>query len=319
MKRWWKVFLAISLVAPSLIFFQPSAQAGYQASLYYTAPENGSLTATAPTGAVFTQVVFASYGTPTGSGPFALSGCNASTSVSYVSSLAIGQNQVVIYANNVNFGDPCSGTGKKLAVELGYTYSLVNSAVPTITGSLAMGQTITSSTGSWNYTPTSYAYQWQRSLTSGGTYNDVSGATSSTYTFVAADIGYYFRVKLTATNDAGTAAPVYSANTGSPVASLNTTTTLSISGSPTQAAYRTALPIVIGVSVNGRVTILANGKAVPGCKNVLTVSLAFTCNWKPAIHAPVTLVASYSPTQAGYLASTSAPYKLIVIVRSNNR
>jgi hypothetical protein len=71
-------------------------------------------------GAIFTQVIFASYGNPTGSGPFTVGTCNSSSSVSYVSSQILNKNTYVIYANNTNFGDPCSANNDN-AFHRGFT------------------------------------------------------------------------------------------------------------------------------------------------------------------------------------------------------
>jgi hypothetical protein len=78
----------------------------------------------------------------------------------------------------------------------------VNTAAPTETGTRTVGQTLSTSTGSWTGTPTiSYTYQWQRDTGSG--YADLSGATASAYTLVSADIGNNVRVRVTATNSYG--------------------------------------------------------------------------------------------------------------------
>ena len=59
--------------------------------------------------AVFTAVTFASYGTPNGScGAFTLGGCNASNSVSIVSSYLLGNNSAVIPAEQSESRNPCS-------------------------------------------------------------------------------------------------------------------------------------------------------------------------------------------------------------------
>ena len=63
-------------------------------------------------------MVFANYGTPDGDGPFTKGWCDADTSVSVVTSLAVGQTTASIPANNDTFGDPCGGTYKFLAVSL---------------------------------------------------------------------------------------------------------------------------------------------------------------------------------------------------------
>ena len=79
-----------------------------------------------------------------------------------------------------------------------------NSAVPTISGTTTFGQTLTSTTGTWSNSPT-YSYQWSRAASSGGSYSNISGATSSTYTLVAADVGQYLKSTVTATNASGSA------------------------------------------------------------------------------------------------------------------
>jgi hypothetical protein len=85
-----------------------------------TAQENQTLTITAPSGYKFTEVMFASYGTPNGScGNFTIDNtCHSSTSVSVVEGYLLGQTGTIsIPATNVNFGDPCPGIGKRLYVQ----------------------------------------------------------------------------------------------------------------------------------------------------------------------------------------------------------
>ena len=300
-----------------LVVITPTAQAGYTGVTVGSVAEGGSLTLTAPTGAVFTAVVFASYGTPTATAPYTKGGCDATNSVSLATTAFLNKTTGTLAADNNTFGDPCNGTGKRLSVSMGYTYYLTNSAIPTISGTLNVGQTLTATSGTWANTPNSYAYQWQRAATSGGTYSNIASANSNTYVLTNADVGNYVRVVVTATNDAGSVA-ANSSPTASAIAGI-TSTTLSISGSPSTATYRVNTPISIGVTANGKVTVTANGKVIPGCKGALTSGLAFTCNWKPAIHGWVTLQATYSPTSAGYLASVSSTYKIQVNVRAGKR
>ena len=77
----------------------------------------------------------------------------------------------------------------------------VNTAIPAITGTAQVGQTLSASTGSWTSAAgsLSYAYQWKR----GGT--AISGATASSYAPVVADIGSALTVTVTATNSDGSA------------------------------------------------------------------------------------------------------------------
>ena len=93
-----------------------------QGNVCGTANENANFTLTAPTGAVFTSVIFASYGLPTGTcGNFSTGSCHSTTSQTVVEGLIIGQNSVTIQASNGVFGDPCGGTVKKLYVEAQWT------------------------------------------------------------------------------------------------------------------------------------------------------------------------------------------------------
>ena len=74
----------------------------------------------------------------------------------------------------------------------------VISIYPVISGTTTVGQTITSNTGTWLNSPTSYTYQWQQD----GTTN-ISGATSSSYTILASDIGHTLNCVVTATDSIG--------------------------------------------------------------------------------------------------------------------
>ena len=85
-----------------------------------TAQESQTLTITAPAGYKFTQVLFASYGTPNGTcGNFTIdNACHSLTSVSVVQGYLLGQTGTIsIPATNANFGDPCPGIGKRLYVQ----------------------------------------------------------------------------------------------------------------------------------------------------------------------------------------------------------
>ena len=73
----------------------------------------------------------------------------------------------------------------------------VNTVLPVISGTAALGQTLSTTDGTWTGTsPITFAYQWQRGVT------NIGGATSSTYTVQAADFGFTLRCVVTATNAA---------------------------------------------------------------------------------------------------------------------
>ncbi|WP_395690833.1 hypothetical protein [Nocardioides sp.] len=70
--------------------------------------------------------------------------------------------------------------------------------LPKITGTPAVGQTLTCVNGSWNGSPTSFAYSWRRNST-------VLGSTSTTYVVQAGDVGAALRCTVVASNSYGTA------------------------------------------------------------------------------------------------------------------
>ena len=87
----------------------------------------------------------------------------------------------------------------------------VNKGLPTISGEGRSGQSLKASTGEWTGTPTiTYSYQWQRCNSPGEGCKAIEGATASTYKLTPADVGSTVRITVTASNSAGSSAPVTS-------------------------------------------------------------------------------------------------------------
>ena len=95
---------------------------------------------------------------------------------------------------------------------------LANTAIPTISGTLKEGQTITVSNGTWNTTPDSYTYQWlyydQPSAGFEG-YLPITGATSSSYAIPlnyrdTTPGGQYIRARVNAVKSGYTTTSAYS-------------------------------------------------------------------------------------------------------------
>jgi hypothetical protein len=86
-----------------------------------------------------------------------------------------------------------------------------NTAEPTIGGQPEEGRTLSATQGSWSgTTPFSFAYHWVRCGTDGGLPDGsncvfIAGATKAKYQLVRADVGFRIRVRVTATNSAGSA------------------------------------------------------------------------------------------------------------------
>jgi hypothetical protein len=136
-----------------------------------------------------------------------------------------------------NAGGSTSATSQATAiVEAPATPPPVNTALPTISGTIALGQALSSTTGSWSGNPTSYAYQWQDCDGSGKGCSNIGGATSSGYTLRESDAGHKLRVVVTATNSGGMT-PASSAATATAVPSL--------------PPANTALPTISGTATEG--------------------------------------------------------------------
>jgi hypothetical protein len=120
----------------------------------------------------------------------------------------------------------------------------VNSLAPSVTGIARTGETISASTGTWSGSPTAYAYQWKRSLTSSGSYSDIPTATSSTYLVSESDVGYFVKAAVVATNVAGSSSAV-----------LSSQTSVVVDIAPTN----TAIPVITGTARTGATLTASNG------------------------------------------------------------
>jgi hypothetical protein len=116
----------------------------------------------------------------------------------------------------------------------------VNTGAPGISGIVQQGKVLTEAHGSWTNDPTSYAYSWKRCNAAGAACVAISGATASSYTPVAADVGSTLAVSETATNAGGTSPPAVSAATDVVVPPIPVVSTApTISGTVKQGAMLT--------------------------------------------------------------------------------
>lgn len=95
----------------------------------------------------------------------------------------------------------------------------VNTVLPAISNANPVyGTAVSTTNGTWLYTPTSYAYQWANQD------GAIMGATSSSYTPVAGDIGETLTVTVIATNTTGDSSPATSSATSAvvPLPPVNT-------------------------------------------------------------------------------------------------
>jgi len=171
---------------------------------------------------------------------FSLGGAYQKADGSMVSTVTLGPAQALVLRGNSTVSVPAS------------------IALPSISGTTQVGNTLSVSNGSWSGTPTTFAYQWKRCDATGAGCTSIAGATAAKYQLVASDLGGTIRAVVTASNAAGSksatsaasaivtsATGVAPVNTAPPVVSGTaqvgnalTVSTGSWSGSPTTFGYQ---------------------------------------------------------------------------------
>ncbi len=79
------------------------------------------------------------------------------------------------------------------------------SVAPTVSGTAAVGQQLSTTNGTWTNTPTSYAYRWQRCDSAGSNCSTIPNAIGSKYKLTTADAGHEVRSEVLASNTSGPA------------------------------------------------------------------------------------------------------------------
>ena len=118
-----------------------------------------------------------------------------------------------------------------------------NTVLPTITGTLAVGQSVNAGFGSWDVTPSSFSYQWYRCTTAAlVSCAQITGATTSALKLVAADGGNFLQVQVTALSAGG-----------------GTTASSAISGRVLTQPEASGAPAITGVMQVGSTLAISNG------------------------------------------------------------
>lgn len=215
-------------------------------------------------------------------------------------------------------GASAGAAGGSGIVIIRYTPGPVNTALPSITGVVEYSETLTASTGTWSYSPTSYTYQWSRSATSGGSYTNIAGANSSTYSPVAADIAQFLKVTVTASNSNGSVA-------ATSVATSQVSRGVELPALTIPAGdfiYRSAKTLSVTSTIAGKVTFKANREVITKCKNLsLNAGNSYTktCVYKPSIHAGIVITVIFTPTDTNYDGATIVSNQYYVKSRSTTR
>jgi outer membrane protein assembly factor BamB len=137
---------------------------------------------------------------------------------------------------------------------------------PSISGTAAVGDTLTASPGTWTNNPTSFRYQWLE-CSSANVCTAISGATSSTYDITSAQSGETLEVQVAASNSSGPSAIATSVATAT--VSTATSLTLTSSANPTTAGDTVVFTATLSSAVDGgSIWFDENGQLMPGCTGI---------------------------------------------------
>lgn len=225
----------------------------------------------------------------------------------YAKGGSAGQSSNQLIAGSGNGGNVIStgGTGSSGSITIQYTipvpvFSYASSSASTVTGVPFASNAITS-TG----TPIS-SYSISPALPSGVTLNSGTGQLSGSPSALLSSTVF----TVTATDAGG--------GTGSTTLTLTITpgpATITINNLSGSIRKGELSNVIVTVNTSGKVRFFANGKRIPNCLAVSTVtsgSITATCAWKPTIQNPTALTATITPSSNVYTVATSP--QLIVLV-----
>jgi len=182
----------------------------------------------------------------------------SATSAAYVISSENVGYYIKAVVTGTNNGGVASASATSAATAIVIDVAPVSSTSPSITGVTRTGQTLTVSHESWNNRPTSFTYQWKRSATAGGSYSNIIGANSGTYLIDAADVGYFFKAAVVASNTGGSSSSVDSLATQQVI---------------DEVAVNATTPAITGTARTGQTLSMSNG-------NWDNRPISFTYQWK---------------------------------------
>lgn len=182
--------------------------------------------------------------------------------VNYSANNAVSPQTFTLNAVNGNNGAQYYVSESSVAQESSDTVT-----IGAITGTTTTGSVLTA--GAITPSGATVTRQWQRSTTAGGTYTNIAGATNTTYTLAAGDLGYYIKVAVTGTGSyAGTSTSPASALVTTPVTAIAAITGSTTQGSTLTPGART--PSAATVTYQWR----RNGTAISGATGSTYVTVA---------------------------------------------
>ena len=179
------------------------------------------------------------------------------------------------------------------AIQVSKSFSIYSGS---LSGTATFGQVLTANATS--FTPASY--QWKRASSSAGTYTDIAGATSSTYTLTGSDVGNFVKVAMTSSD-----ALVVTTSPTSSIGALSQTITFgALTGAKLTASPVTLSGAALATASSG-LTPTYSSSTIETCTatsaGVITLKLVGTC----------TIVASQAGN-SGYGAAAPVSQNLII-------
>jgi hypothetical protein len=174
----------------------------------------------------------------------------------------------------------------------------VNTSAPLVSGQPYVGKTLTTTSGGWQNSPTSYSYQWVRCDQNGNGCVQISGATAKTYSPVSADVNHALAAWVTATNAAGTAGPV----TSKPTSMIT----------PALPPTNTSLPSVVGKPLVGEKLFADPGKYSGGAV------ASYTYRWQSCSPSALTCTDIGATSQTYTVVNADVGQRLRVKVTASN-
>jgi subtilase family serine protease len=187
--------------------------------------------------------------------------------------------------------------------------SPVNSSIPSISGVVEEGQTLTANAGEWTNSPTATTYQWEICAASGATCSMVSGATAQTFKLPSSSLKLPVRVVVTAANGSGAGTTTASSETAAVASDVPTITGISPSSGPTGSTVTITGTALVGAthvkfgSLAATFTVLSSTQIEATVPNgVTTATVSVTTAVKTATSSvkftPTLSIASETPGRA---------------------
>jgi hypothetical protein len=196
---------------------------------------------------------------------------------------------------------------------------------PTVSGTAAIGKTLTENHAVWNVTPFAFAYQWEDCDSSGQHCASIGNASKPSYTVTASDAGHTLRIEETVFTwlGAGQALSAVTAMVPNPpspppVSVPRVSTTTSLMSLESRAVSDQVVTLIATVTSSssavppsGALTFEDGGTPIGGCQNepVLPTGQSVTVTCQTSFGAATAqLSAAFTPTAGSVtVASTSAP------------